>query len=112
MPTIVNNVETFYHAAKIEEGIFETVRFYSVNGDCVNPGVYRHRADRTIKEIIALTKNWPKYDFFVQVGGGSAGEVLNEHQLSIPVTGAMSVTIYRTSEWLVRDLFRDWFFLD
>jgi|WetSurMetagenome_2_1015567.scaffolds.fasta_scaffold13046_4 NADH:ubiquinone oxidoreductase subunit F (NADH-binding) len=113
MPTIINNVETFYHAARIAEGDYEAVRFYSVNGDCPNPGVYKHRADRTIKEIIALTKNWPKYDFFVQVGGGSAGEVLNQHQLAVPVTGAMSITIYKTSEWPARDLFRHWigFFL-
>jgi NADH:ubiquinone oxidoreductase, NADH-binding (51 kD) subunit len=113
MPTIINNVETFYHAAKIEEGTFETVRFYSVNGDCKNPAVFIQRADRTIKEVIALTKNWPKYHFFVQVGGGSAGEVLNQHQMSVPVTGAMSLTLYRISEWPARDLFRHWtgFFL-
>ncbi|MDD5527579.1 MAG: NADH-ubiquinone oxidoreductase-F iron-sulfur binding region domain-containing protein [Patescibacteria group bacterium] len=112
-PTIINNVETFYHVAKIAEGTYETVRFYSVNGDCKNPGVYKHRADRTIKEIIAITKNWPKFDFFVQVGGGSAGEILNQHQLSATPTGAMSLTLYRTSEWTARELFRHWigFFL-
>ncbi|HTW96456.1 MAG TPA: NADH-ubiquinone oxidoreductase-F iron-sulfur binding region domain-containing protein, partial [Candidatus Methylomirabilis sp.] len=112
-PTIINNVETFYHAAKIAEGDYQAVRFYSVNGDCLNPGVFEQRADRTIKEILAITKNWPKNDFFVQVGGGSAGEVLNQHQLdSLPV-GAMSLTLYRTSEWSARDLFRHWigFFL-
>jgi NADH:ubiquinone oxidoreductase subunit F (NADH-binding) len=113
MPTIVNNVETFYHAAKISEGTYETVRFYSVNGDCSNPGVYKHRFDRSIKEILALTKNWPKYDFFVQVGGGSAGEIPNQHQLSALPVGAMSLTLYRTSIWPARDLFRHWigFFL-
>jgi NADH:ubiquinone oxidoreductase subunit F (NADH-binding) len=113
MPTIINNVETFYHAAKIEEGTFATVRFFSVNGDCKNPGVYQHRSDRTIKEIIALTKNWPKYEFFVQIGGGSAGEILNQHQLSATVNGAMSITIYRAGVWTARELFRHWigFFL-
>jgi [NiFe] hydrogenase diaphorase moiety large subunit len=113
MPTIINNVETFYHAAKVSDGIFETVRFYSVNGDCANPGVYQHRSDRTIREIIALTRNWPKFDFFVQVGGGSAGEVLNQHQLTVLPAGAMSLTLYRLSDWTARDLFRHWigFFL-
>jgi NADH:ubiquinone oxidoreductase subunit F (NADH-binding) len=112
-PTIINNVETFYHAAKIADGTYETVRFYSVNGDCQNSGVFQQRADRSIKEVLALTRNWPKYDFFVQVGGGSAGEILNQHQLSALPSGAMSLTLYRTSEWSARDLFRHWigFFL-
>jgi NADH:ubiquinone oxidoreductase subunit F (NADH-binding) len=113
MPTIVNNVETFYHAAKIAEGTYETVRFYSVNGDCANPGVYKLRDNKSIQHVIAETKNWPKYVFFIQVGGGSAGEVLNQHQLAAMPNGAMSITIYRTSEWPARDLFRHWigFFL-
>ncbi|HTX86466.1 MAG TPA: NADH-ubiquinone oxidoreductase-F iron-sulfur binding region domain-containing protein [Candidatus Nanoarchaeia archaeon] len=113
MPTIINNVETFYHAAKIAEGDYETVRFYSVNGDCANPGVYKLSDHKSIQHVIAETRNWPKYDFFVQVGGGSAGEILNQHQLDAMPTGAMSITLYRTSEWTCRDLFRHWigFFL-
>ncbi|MDD4902618.1 MAG: NADH-ubiquinone oxidoreductase-F iron-sulfur binding region domain-containing protein [Patescibacteria group bacterium] len=112
-PTIINNVETFYHAAKIAEGTYQTVRFYSVNGDCAHPGVYKLSDNRSIQHAIAETRNWPKYDFFVQVGGGSAGEVLNQHQLNAMPTGAMSLTIYRTSKWPARDLFRHWigFFL-
>jgi NADH:ubiquinone oxidoreductase subunit F (NADH-binding) len=112
-PTIINNVETFYHVAKIADGTYETVRFYSVNGDCANPGVYKLRSDKSIQHVIAETKNWPKYDFFVQVGGGSAGEVLNQHQLSALPVGAMSLTLYRTSQWPARDLFKHWigFFL-
>jgi len=71
------------------------------------------RSDKSIQHVIAETKNWPKYDFFVQVGGGSAGEVLNQHQLSALPVGAMSLTLYRTSQWPARDLFKHWigFFL-
>ena len=112
-PTIINNVETFYHVALIMDGSYEYVRFYSVNGECKNPGVYKLPADKNIREVLAETKNLPKYGFFVQVGGGSAGEILNQHQLEILPTGAMSLTLYRLSEWTARDLFRHWvgFFL-
>lgn len=107
-PTIINNVETFYHAARIAEGDYETVRFYSINGDCRYGGVFKMRADKTIKHVLAETRNWLPNNFFVQVGGGSAGEILNSSQLDCLAVGAMSLTVYRTSEWKARDLFRHW----
>lgn len=112
-PTIINNVETFYHIARIAEGDYETVRFYSINGDCRYPGVYKMRADKTIKHILAETRNWLPRDFFVQVGGGSAGEILNNLQLDCLAVGAMSLTLYQAGVWKARDLFRHWigFFL-
>jgi NADH:ubiquinone oxidoreductase subunit F (NADH-binding) len=112
-PTIINNVETFYHVSRIADGVYETVRFYSINGECAHPGVYKLRDDKTIKHVLAETKNLPPSSFFVQVGGGSAGEILNDQQLDCLAVGAMSLTVYRQSEWTARELFRHWigFFL-
>ncbi len=73
-PTVVNNVETFCHAARImdkgakwffdmgTEGSHGT-KLFSVSGDCLNPGVYELPYGLTIKELLEM------------VGGADAGAV-------------------------------------
>jgi len=107
-PTLINNVETFYHVAKIYDGDYEAVRFCTVSGECPNAGVYELSAGKTIGEVLAETNNIPSYKFIVQVGGGASGEVFNQNQLDRPVSGAMSITLYEASEWKAIDLFRHW----
>jgi NADH:ubiquinone oxidoreductase subunit F (NADH-binding) len=107
-PTIINNVETFYHIAKIEAGTYENFRFYTISGDCDNPGVYKLPAGKTAALVLRKTGNWPALPFFVQIGGGASGEVLAMNQLDTPVTGAMSLTVYRADNWYPEELLRHW----
>jgi len=93
-PTLVNNVETFFVAQKIVSGKFKDTRFFTVNGDCVNHGVFELPAEKTIAQVLKRTENYPDYDFFVQVGGGACGEVLNSDQLDRSVGGSGSITIH------------------
>jgi NADH:ubiquinone oxidoreductase subunit F (NADH-binding) len=112
-PTIVNNIETFYHVGKMADGVYESVRFYSINGDCRRRGVYEFTGKKNIIDVLKDTGNFPDKRFFVQVGGGASGEVLNDEQLDCPATGAMSLTIYQADKWQPQEVLRKWigFFL-
>ncbi len=74
-PTVVNNVETFCHAARIMDGgakwFFDMgiagshgTKLFSVSGDCLNPGVYEWPYGMSIRDML------------VAVGGEDAAAVL------------------------------------
>ena len=64
-PTVVNNVETFCHAARImdrgpqwffdmgAEGSHGT-KLFSVSGDCINPGIYELPYGLSVRELLAM----------------------------------------------------------
>ena len=93
-PTLINNVETFYQIALIQNGTFDSRRFYTINGDVQRPGVYHMPDNWSIEDVLRLTGNWPTYKFFVQVGGDVCGEILNSTQLGKIVGGSGSITVY------------------
>jgi NADH:ubiquinone oxidoreductase subunit F (NADH-binding) len=112
-PTLVHNVETFYDISLLASNEFEGKRFYSVGGDCSYPGVYELSANFTVEKILKETGNYPEYNFFVQVGGGAAGEVFNNSQLKRKVAGAGSIIVYKSDKYKPKKLIHDWlnFFL-
>lgn len=79
-PTVVNNVETFCHAARIldrganwframgTEGSHGT-KLFSVCGDCLNPGIYELPYGRTVWELLEMVGGQDAAA--VQVGGPS-----------------------------------------
>ncbi len=79
-PTVVNNVETFCHAARIldkgakwfsdmgVEGSHGT-KLFSISGDCLNPGIYELPYGHTIWELLAIVGG--EDAAAVQVGGPS-----------------------------------------
>lgn len=93
-PTLMNNVETFYYANKINKGEYKNTRFYSINGDAKNPGVYELSESATIAEVLEQTNNLPDFEFFMQVGGGAVGEILLGSETDKVAKGAASITIY------------------
>ncbi len=94
LPTLINNVETFYQIAQVNNGQFDFHRFYTIGGEVSRPGVYYLPAKWNVADILRLTGNWPNFKFFVQVGGDASGEVINSSQLDRPVTGSGSLTVY------------------
>jgi NADH:ubiquinone oxidoreductase subunit F (NADH-binding) len=97
-PTLINNVETFYYAAKITEDKYNGDRLYSVSGEAPNPGVYELPLQETIESILNKTQNWPEFDFFVQVGGGASGEISLPAELNKPASGTASIHIYNRAK--------------
>lgn len=64
-PTIVNNVETFCHAARIldcgAQWFFEMgtkgshgTKLFSVSGDCINPGIYELPYGLSVRELLQM----------------------------------------------------------
>lgn len=112
-PTLINNVETFYSVAKIICGEYKQTRFYSISGEVKQPGVFELLETMTVAEVLAQTSNTPDFDFFVQVGGGSSGEILLPNELSRTVGGSGAVIVYDRNKTDVYDLMKKWvdFFL-
>lgn len=107
-PTLINNVETFYNVALVNLDKFENKRFYTINGDTMNTGVFDLADNLSIANVLKKTNNVPGFDYFVQVGGDASGEVLNENQLKNPVTGSGSITIYSLIKYKPINLIKKW----
>ncbi|OQB08244.1 MAG: NADH-quinone oxidoreductase subunit 1 [Parcubacteria group bacterium ADurb.Bin216] len=86
-PTLVNNLETFYQVCKVIEGEYGKKRFFCINGDVVNPGVFEESEDITLAELLRKTGNYPEFDFFAQVGGGAEGVIMLSGELDNPLKG-------------------------
>ena len=107
-PTLINNTETFYNIYLVEKGKFKNERFYTINGAASRRGVFSLSAELTIEEVLKKTNNFPKFPFFVQVGGEAAGEVLRSDQLNQPVEGAGSIMIYDIKRTDEKKLLKYW----
>jgi len=108
LPTLINNVETFHNVSLVAAGQFKNKRFYTVNGDCLNEGVFELAENLTVEKILRLTKNYPNFPFFVQVGGNVSGEVLNSKQLRRPVSGAGAITVYSRAKNDFKKIMKSW----
>jgi len=115
-PTLINNVETFYDISLVMHNQYEGKRFYTINGDVRNKGVYSFPANWTINQVLIqvnnhlldLDKNGHKYDFFVQVGGDASGEILNNSQLNRVASGSASITVHSLIKHKPIKLLKKW----
>lgn len=108
-PTLIHNVETLFNISRTAEDRFEPKRFYCLSGKISKPGVYHLPDSWTIGQILKETGNLPSFPFFVQIGGGASGVVLNERQTRTEkMTGAGSLQVYPMSIKPIKML-RLWF---
>jgi [NiFe] hydrogenase diaphorase moiety large subunit len=107
-PTLVNNVETWYHIAKISKGEYKKSRFYTISGEAKNPGVYEMEENCFIDKILRETDNYPNFDFFVQSGGGMAGEILLDTELGQVARGQGAIVIYNKTCTDGMELIESW----
>jgi len=112
-PTLVNNVETFYCAGKISKGEYRNEGFYAISGKARKRGVFQLPQNLAIKEILEKTGNYPKFDFFVQAGGGASGEILLPKELDKQIEGVGSIVIFNRKKTNPIKLMQKWtkFFL-
>lgn len=111
-PTLINNVETFYHVARLMKGEYKDTKFYSISGDVSHPGVFEFPANHTARQILEATGNRPEQDFFVQAGGGATGEILLPSELDQPVRGASSIIVFdrkKTDPWMLMEKWAEFF---
>jgi len=105
---LVNNVETWYHIAKIVKGEYGKTRFFTISGEVKNAGVFEMDENSTIETILNETDNYPKFEFFAQSGGGMAGEILLSNELGQAPKGQGAIVIYNkeiTDGW---ELMKKW----
>jgi len=94
LPTLINNVETFYYVSKIAKDEYDKTRFYTISGKVKNPGVFQLPTNWSIKKILQKTNNYPKFKFFVKIGGKMMGEILLSQELNSQAKGAGAIIIY------------------
>ncbi|MDD2547857.1 MAG: NADH-ubiquinone oxidoreductase-F iron-sulfur binding region domain-containing protein [Candidatus Pacebacteria bacterium] len=95
MPTLVNNVETFYYISKIQKGEYNNERFYMIIGKNVKQGIYELKEGMTIKEILKVVDI--DFPFYVQAGG-VLGEILKEDELERPLLCAGIIRVISYDE--------------
>jgi len=101
-------VETFFCVSKIAKGDYKNTRFYSISGDIKNPGVYELPENWSIKKILNKTDNFPAFNFFVQINGGAGGEIFNNEELSITVSGSGAILVYNFEKAKPLSLINQW----
>jgi len=107
-PTLINNVETFYNVSLVAAGQFKNTRFYTISGDCPFEGVFELPDNLTVEKILKQTDNFPKFPFFIQVGGNVSGEVFNAKQLKRPASGAGAITVYSRAKNDFKKVVKNW----
>jgi NADH:ubiquinone oxidoreductase subunit F (NADH-binding) len=93
-PTLIHNIETIYNIYLLSIDKYKENRFYTINGEVKNPGVYYLPVNYTIARILEETNNLPVFKFFVQHGGQASGEIINSSQLTKQASGCGAITIY------------------
>ena len=97
-PTLVNNCETFYHISLINEGKYKGERFFCISGDGFPKNVYSFPETLTVKEVLLKSGHYPRFPFFIQLGGAMAGTCLRENQLDIPIHHYSGLIIYHLDQ--------------
>lgn len=107
-PTLIHNIETFYRIDQIQKNKYKFNRFYCISGKALKKGVYELPFDLTIRDILTITGNRPKFDFFVQVGGGASGSIMLPPELDQPIKGLASIIVYDRKKTKLQALMKKW----
>jgi len=85
-PTLINNVETLAHVARIARGEWTPSRLWSVSGTVREPGCYEAPLDVTARQLIDDHAGGASQDIGALVPGGAASGILPPTALDVPLT--------------------------
>jgi NADH:ubiquinone oxidoreductase subunit F (NADH-binding)/NADH:ubiquinone oxidoreductase subunit E len=85
LPTLISNVETFAHVARIVRGEWMPSRLWSVSGAVAQPGCYQAPLDATSRQLIELAGGTTAEPGAL-VPGGAASGILPPAALDVPLT--------------------------
>ncbi|MGI9111040.1 MAG: NADH-ubiquinone oxidoreductase-F iron-sulfur binding region domain-containing protein [Gaiellaceae bacterium] len=85
-PTLINNVETLAHVARILRGEWQQTRLWSVSGAVGKPGCYEAPLDVTLRELIDGYAGGLVGEPGAIVPGGAASGILPPEALDVPLT--------------------------
>jgi len=107
-PTLVNNLETFYHIAQINQEQYKKTRFYTISGNVKNPGVFELPEDYTAEQVLKETNNYPDFEFFIHSGGAMSGEIQLSDELNQNVRGQGATVVYDKYDTDPDELLEKW----
>jgi formate dehydrogenase beta subunit len=85
-PTLINNVETLAHVARILRGEWTAARLWSVSGAVHKPGCYEAPLDVTTRELVDDYAGGATEEIGAIVPGGAASGILPPAALDVPLT--------------------------
>jgi formate dehydrogenase len=85
-PTLVNNVETLVHVARIVRGEWAAARLWSVSGAVREPGCYEAPLDVTARRLVDDYAGGATEEIGAIVPGGAASGILPPAALDVPLT--------------------------
>jgi NADH:ubiquinone oxidoreductase subunit F (NADH-binding)/NADH:ubiquinone oxidoreductase subunit E len=85
-PTLINNVETLAHVARIARGEWTPARLWSVSGAVREPGCYEAPLDVTTRQLIDDSAGGATEEIGAIVPGGAASGILPPAALDVPLT--------------------------
>jgi formate dehydrogenase len=85
-PTLINNVETLAHVARILRGEHRPARLWSVSGAVEQPGCYDAPLDVTTRQLIDDYAGGATGEIGAVVPGGAASGILPPAALDVPLT--------------------------
>lgn len=85
-PTLINNVETLVHVARIARGEWAPARLWSVSGVVRKPGCYEAPLDVTASKLIDEFAGGATEEIGAIVPGGAASGLLPPSALDVPLT--------------------------
>jgi formate dehydrogenase len=86
LPTLISNVETFAHIARITSGEWAPSRLWSVSGAVERPGCYDAPLDATARQLIDDYAGGGTAEIGAIVPGGAASGILPPAALDVPLT--------------------------
>jgi NADH:ubiquinone oxidoreductase subunit F (NADH-binding) len=85
-PTLINNVETLAHVARIARGEWSPARLWSVSGAVREPGCYEAPLDVTTRQLVDEYAGGATEEIGAIVPGGAASGILPPAALDVPLT--------------------------
>jgi formate dehydrogenase len=85
-PTLINNVETLVHVARILRGEWTPARLWSVSGAVRAPGCYEAALDVTTRQLVDDYAGGATAEIGAIVPGGAASGILPPAALDVPLT--------------------------
>jgi formate dehydrogenase beta subunit len=85
-PTLINNVETLAHVARILRGEWTPGRLWSVSGSVRSPGCYEAPLDVTTRQLVDDYAGGATEEIGAVVPGGAASGILPPAALDVPLT--------------------------
>jgi len=85
-PTLINNVETLAHVARIARGEWTPARLWSVSGAVREPGCYEAPLDVTTRQLVDGYAGGATEEIGAIVPGGAASGILPPAALDVPLT--------------------------